>query len=118
MILLVFIFIAVVFVPWPWTLLVLALGIVAEIGEVIWGRRLARRHRPRAGSETLIGARGEVVEASGPDGRGRIRIQGELWEAQSAEPFAVGDTVVVTSRDELTLAVKKEAPSGSAAISS
>ena len=42
------------FVPAPWNFLVVIAGIVGEIGEVIWGRRLARRWRPKTGAEAMI----------------------------------------------------------------
>lgn len=96
------------FVPWPWNLLVIGAGILLEIGEITWGRRLARRWRPRTGPEAMIGARGEVVAPLRPDGR--IRIKGELWQATSAVPADVGETVVVQRLDGLTLVVEPAAP--------
>lgn len=99
------------FVPWPWNLLVIGAGILLEIGEITWGLRLARRWRPRTGPEAMIGARGEVVEPLRPSGR--IRIKGELWQATSAAPADVGETVVVRRLEGLTLAVEPAAPRGS-----
>ena len=91
-------------VPWPWKLLVLIGGIVLEIGEVIWGRKLARRWRPQTGAEAMVGMHGEVVEACRPDGR--IRIQGELWDATCAAGADVGDTVTVARVAGLRLHVE------------
>jgi len=91
------------FVPWPWNLLVLFGGVLLEIGEVIWGRRLARRWRPKTGVETLVGQTADVVVECRP--RGQVRVHGELWEADCADGAAVGATVRIVGRDELTLTV-------------
>ncbi len=92
------------FVPWPWNLLVLFLGVVAEIGEVIWGRRLARRWRPKTGAEAMVGMRAEVVSPLRPTGQ--VHVNGELWEATSKAGADVGDTVVVRALEGLTLVVE------------
>jgi membrane protein implicated in regulation of membrane protease activity len=92
------------FVPWPWNLLVLFFGVVAEIGEVIWGRRLARRWRPKTGAEAMIGMQAEVVSALHPVGQ--VHVNGELWEARSTAGADVGDTVVVRGMEGLTLVVE------------
>ena len=92
------------FVPWPWKLLVLGAGIVAEVGEVIWGRRLARRWRPKTGAEAMIGMQAEVVSPLHP--LGQVHVNGELWEARSIAGADVGDTVVVRGMEGLTLVVE------------
>ncbi|HEX6680394.1 MAG TPA: NfeD family protein [Gaiellaceae bacterium] len=99
------------FVPWPWKLLVLGAGIVAEIGEVIWGRRLARRWRPQTGAEAMVGMRAEVVSPMHPTGQ--VRVNGELWEARSTAGADAGETVVVRGMDGLTLVVDPLAGRGS-----
>jgi membrane-bound serine protease (ClpP class) len=92
------------FTPWPWTIAVLAVGVVAEIGEVVWGRRLARRWRAKTGAEAMIGASAEVTSACEP--AGEVRVHGELWSAICRDGGAhVGDTVRITALDELTLIV-------------
>jgi membrane protein implicated in regulation of membrane protease activity len=91
------------FVPWPWTLAVLACGVVAEIGEITWGRRLARRWRAKTGAEAMVGRLARVIEACEPDGR--VRIDGELWQAMCPAGADVGDTVRVERVRELTLDV-------------
>jgi membrane protein implicated in regulation of membrane protease activity len=91
------------FVPWPWNILVVLGGVLIEIGEVIWGRRLAKRWRPQTGAEAMIGARAEVVSPCRPTGQ--VRVNGELWEATCAEGANVGDETVVRSIDGLTLVV-------------
>jgi membrane-bound serine protease (ClpP class) len=103
MVLILFIVLA-FFTPWPWTIAVLAAGVVAEIGEVVWGRRLARRWKAKTGVETIIGTTAEVTAACEP--AGQVRVHGELWEAVCRNGGArVGDTVRITALDELTLIV-------------
>ncbi len=99
------------FVPWPWKLLVLGAGIVAEVGEVIWGRRLARRWRPKTGAEAMIGMQAEVVSPLHPVGQ--VHVNGELWEARSTAGADVGDTVVVRGMEGLTLVVEPLTKRGS-----
>jgi membrane-bound serine protease (ClpP class) len=92
------------FVPWPWNLVVLCLGVVAEIGEVVWGRRIAKRWGPRTGAEAMIGMQGEVVSDCRP--RGQVRVNGELWDAICEQGADAGQTVSVTSVHGLLLAVQ------------
>ena len=99
------------FVPWPWKLLVLGAGIVAEVGEVVWGRRLARRWRPKTGAEAMIGMQAEVVSPLHPVGQ--VHVNGELWEARSTAGADVGDTVVVRGMEGLTLVVEPVMGGGS-----
>ena len=95
--------IALFFVPSPWSVIVILLGAVAEVGEVIWGRRLAQRWRPRTGAEAMIGETAQVVTACRP--RGQVRVRGELWEAIADEGADPGDTVRIEAIDGLTLVV-------------
>jgi membrane protein implicated in regulation of membrane protease activity len=92
------------FVSWPWNLLVLFGGVLLEVGEVIWGRRLARRWRPKTGREAMIGMRAEVVSPCRP--KGTVRVSGELWEATCAAGADVGQTVAITRIDGLNLIVE------------
>ncbi len=91
------------FVPWPWNLLVLFGGVLLEIGEVIWGRRLARRWRPKTGREAMIGMRAEVVLPCRPNGT--VRVRGELWEATCVAGADIGETVTIMRLEGLNLIV-------------
>ena len=90
----------------PWN----AVGFVACLvlfgGEVVfWNRKVCSR-RAAAGAETLIGQR-VVVVACLPEGQ--VRLAGEIWEARSHEGAEKGETVVVTGRDGLEVAVERPA---------
>lgn len=99
------------FFAWPWNLVVVLGGVIAEIGEVIWGRRLARRWRPKTGPETMIGKTAQVVAPCRPGGQ--VRFHGELWEASCAVGADIGETVRIADVEELTLVVEP-VPAGSA----
>jgi membrane protein implicated in regulation of membrane protease activity len=92
------------FVPWPWSLVIVLGGIILEVGEVIWGLRLARRWRPKTGAEAMIGMRAEVVSALHPNGQ--VRLKGELWEASCVAGAEPGDEVIVRRMEGLTLIVE------------
>ena len=78
------------FVSWPANLVVLCLGVVGEVGEIVWGRRIAKRWRPRTGAEALVGMEAEVATCRP---RGQVRVHGELWEATCAEGADAGEIV-------------------------
>ena len=93
------------FVSWPANLVVLCLGVVGEVGEIVWGRRIAKRWRPRTGAEALVGMEAEVATPCRP--RGQVRVHGELWEATCAEGADAGEIVRVASVDGLKLVVER-----------
>src|SRR5215203_97944 len=103
MILLVAVLLAVFVASPPWNLLIVLAGVILEVGEVIWGRRLARRWRPKTGAEAMIGKRATVVSDCRPDGE--VRVQGELWAASCAKGAGVGETVRIEALDGLKLIV-------------
>ncbi len=69
---------------------------------------LRARHRPViSGAEGLRAAEGITLDAF--PGRGRVRIQGEIWEAQSEVPIQVGQAVRVIDRQGLQLKIVPKA---------
>jgi membrane-bound serine protease (ClpP class) len=92
------------FVDWPWNLVVVCVGIVLEVGEVVWGLRIAKRWGPRTGAEAMVGMDGEVVRSCRP--RGLVRVNGELWDAICEEGADAGQVVRVTRVDGLLLVVE------------
>lgn len=67
----------------------------------------ARRRKPEAGREELVGAVGKVVEELDPEGV--IKVRGELWKAVSRDGgrIPVGERVKVVEVRGLTLIVEK-----------
>ena len=66
-----------------------------------------RTHRRKVvtGREQLVQMSGRAV-SDFEDGRGRIRVHGELWQAVSELPIRAGQTVQVEQMDGLTLRVR------------
>jgi membrane-bound serine protease (ClpP class) len=90
----------------PLGLLLVGLAGLVEIGETFFWIRLSRRRRIRAGAETLIGARAEVVSPCRP--LGQVRVVGELWRARCEAGAEPGQTVRIVGREGLTLLVEPE----------
>jgi membrane-bound serine protease (ClpP class) len=90
----------------PLGLVLVGLAAVVEIGETFFWIRFSRRRRVRAGAETLIGARAEVVSPCKP--LGHVRVVGELWRAHCEAGAEAGETVRIVARDGLTLLVEPE----------
>lgn len=65
----------------------------------------SQRARPAIGKEAMVGKRGRVVVLVAPVGK--VRVQGELWTAESDETIDVGEEVVVNSVIDLRLRVRR-----------
>jgi len=69
------------------------------------GAAIKARARPVvSGQEELLQASGEVLDDF--EGKGRIRIHGEVWKAESSTPLRRGDKVRVVTIDGLVLKVQ------------
>jgi membrane-bound serine protease (ClpP class) len=66
----------------------------------------ARRRPVVAGSEGLLAERAEAVESF--EGRGLVRVHGELWNATSRAPVRAGQRLRIVRRDGLTLEVEPD----------
>jgi membrane-bound serine protease (ClpP class) len=100
--LIVAVLLAVFVLPSPWSIGVVIAAACFEVVELsIWRRTLG--WGKKTGVEALVGMSAEVVQDCDPSGR--VRVRGELWNADSASPAEVGDTVVVQRVDGLRLEV-------------
>jgi membrane-bound serine protease (ClpP class) len=63
----------------------------------------ARRRPAFAGSETIVGARGEAREEIAPEGL--VFVSGALWKAVASEPIHAGSPIRVVGRKGLELEV-------------
>jgi membrane-bound serine protease (ClpP class) len=98
---------ALLFVPWPWNLVLIGAAALVEASLAIYGVRYGRRRgRSAVGAHTMIGARAEVITALEPTGQ--VKLDGEIWEAHSAQGAQVGEIVRITGRRRLTLEVEPE----------
>jgi membrane-bound serine protease (ClpP class) len=90
----------------PWGLVILAGALSLEIVEYFAWKRFLRRYRLRSGPETLVGRTATVVDDIDP--LGRVRLDGEYWNARSGVPVREGERVRVEAIDGLTLEVTPE----------
>ena len=83
----------------------ISLGTATVMTFVIVKVAQLKRMRKRVGGEAMVGEVGEIVEFK--DGKGLVKVRGELWQCRSEEELRKGDEVVVIGRDGLTLFVRK-----------
>jgi membrane-bound serine protease (ClpP class) len=94
-----------------WTVLITMAAVSAAFfGVVISLAVRSQLRKPVSGPEGMIGEAGEAVADF--DGKGKVWVVGELWDARCDRPVRKGDRVVVTAREGMTLIVKcpPEAP--------
>jgi membrane-bound serine protease (ClpP class) len=65
----------------------------------------ARRSKVRMGGDAMIGQIAVVTQPLGPTGQ--VMVNGELWQAESATPAALGEQVRVRGLRDLTLLVER-----------
>ena len=69
------------------------------------GKAVGSQRRPvTTGAQAMVGQVGEAATPLTP--RGQIRVRGEIWQAQSADPLPVGTPVEVVHVRGLTLEVR------------
>ncbi|GAB2497115.1 nodulation protein NfeD [Pseudoxanthomonas sangjuensis] len=91
--------------------LVLGIAVASSLAfmGLVWLAARARRRPVVTGREALLGHR--AVAVGDFDGRGEVRIRGEVWQAVSAAPVRRGQAVRVRSMQGLVLEVAPdEAP--------
>jgi membrane protein implicated in regulation of membrane protease activity len=103
---------ALLFLPSPWNVIVVVVAALIDLLEtgtfLWWSRRRRRRTSPSVGAETIVGRGGVALAWIGPPGagpQGQVRVDGEIWNARSAEPIDAGTDVTVLGVDGLTLDV-------------
>jgi membrane protein implicated in regulation of membrane protease activity len=101
---LVAIVLAIFVLPQPWGLAAVAGGATIDILQTVAFLRWSQRRRPSVGAETLVGR--VAVAVTGLDPRGQVRLDGELWSAESDVPVDPGGEVVVLTVQGVTLRVR------------
>jgi membrane protein implicated in regulation of membrane protease activity len=94
--------------PYGWAVLAFVVWVVKDIAMYPVVRGVFSP--ARTGAEAFIGARGVVMDAIAP--LGYVRLDGELWRAESAQPrqeIPVGAPVIVRAVQGLTFLVETEA---------
>ena len=88
---------------------VIATMVILTVGFFLFAGRLglkAQKRKKMLGTEELIGEQGEVY-ADFVNGKGKVFIHGEIWNAISDEPLKKGEQVVVEEVKGMILKVKK-----------
>jgi membrane-bound serine protease (ClpP class) len=90
------------------TILATMLALMAFFFLVV--RALIRAHHSKVttGREGLIGEEGAVLIDFNERMMGKIKVHGEIWDAQGDAPLRKGDEIVVTDMRGMTLMVKKK----------
>ncbi|MFH0817620.1 MAG: NfeD family protein [Candidatus Micrarchaeota archaeon] len=84
-------------------------GIFSIVFFYALGRWLTGKTKVATGAESIVGAKGKVIEQV-EDGKFiQIRVHGEDWSAESEEKLKKGDKVEVIGTEGVHLKVKKEA---------
>lgn len=81
-----------------------------------WQHRSEKRdgRDARTGMDALLGRKGVVTEPVAPGGQGRVRIDGDSWQAKAEDPalrIERGSTVTVQSYDSIVLTVTEDSKS-------
>ena len=94
---------AIFVVPAPWGQLLVGGGLLWEVVEKLFLVWYSKRMPPAIGRETLIGLPVTAVSACLPEGW--VKLEGERWKARCSEGAGVGDRLVVSAVDQITLIV-------------
>lgn len=103
--------VALLFLSAPWNVVLVASAAVVDLletGVFLWW---SKRRRAAVGVDTLVGLSATVLTALAP--QGQVRVAGEIWRAESAEPVDPGESVVVRAVRGLTLEVEPASFAGS-----
>ena len=91
--------------PSPWGVVLVASVILWEVAEKTFAIRYSRRLPVVVGREALIGKPVTALSTFQPEGR--VRFQGESWNAYCSSGARRGETLVVKGLRGLTLVVGK-----------
>jgi membrane protein implicated in regulation of membrane protease activity len=98
---------AILWLPTPWNVLVVLAAAAVELAEIWFWLWWTKRRTPVVGVEALVGAVAVATSPLEPDGR--VRVDGELWQARSDPSATTGQRVVIQAVEpDLTLRVRPE----------
>ena len=101
-------FVFLLLLPHPWNGVGFAAALAWEIITVLYCLWWSQRQVPQVGPSTLLGLDAVVINACTP--WGRVKLQGETWQARSEGAAECGALVRVRSVDGLTLHVEPKLP--------
>jgi membrane protein implicated in regulation of membrane protease activity len=73
-------------------------------------KRISSKDEVATNADALIGRTAKVTECIEVGGRGRVAIDGDIWQAESNEPTDIleGEKVEILSRESIILTVKRK----------
>ena len=90
-----------------WTVLVTMVVLSAIFFSVVISLAVrSQLRKPFSGSEGMVGEEGEAV--TDIDGKGKVRVVGELWDARCDRAVRKGEAVTVKGLDGMTLIVERK----------
>ncbi|MBI4522273.1 MAG: nodulation protein NfeD [Deltaproteobacteria bacterium] len=84
------------------TVTAVASVLVLAVGYLVFQ---AQRQKPALGKEAMVGKSGQAMTRLSP--RGKVRVQGEIWNATSDETIEAGEKVIIRGVSDLWLNVKR-----------
>jgi len=91
-----------------WTVLITMVGLSAVFFTAVISLAVRSQIRkPSTGSEGMVGEAGVAVTDF--DGKGKVHVVGELWDARCGLPIRKGDPIVVKGLEGMTLVVEPKA---------
>ena len=93
-------------------------GIIAAAAVTLGGFTLlvgwlvvrTQRSRSRVGAEGMVGEIGEVRRPLDRQGRVKVFVHGEYWDATADEPLDIGDAVEVVGVEGMRMRVRRSSP--------
>jgi membrane protein implicated in regulation of membrane protease activity len=72
-------------------------------------KKISSKDEVATNADALIGRTAKVTECIEVGGRGRVAIDGDIWQAESNEPTDIleGEKVEIISRESIILTVKR-----------
>jgi membrane-bound serine protease (ClpP class) len=86
-------------------------SVIALLGFMfIVVRAVIKVHRSQVttGREGIVGEGGQAMEIFDGQGRGTVRVHGEIWKAHAGEDIRAGDEIVVEGMEGMVLTVSKK----------
>lgn len=85
--------------------------VILTLAYIFFARRLIQQSlhitTKKTNVESIIGKTARVVSEITPDEPGQVKIEGEVWRAESDTEYAKGDKVVIRSVSGVTVKVEK-----------
>ena len=98
----------VIFWFWPLWIALPIYAVICLLSVLLYLATVRMMRMPQiTGKFALVQHRGSVIDVN--DRGPLVRIGGEIWQANCAEPVSVGDQVKVIAQDGMTLRVERAA---------